>query len=601
VLGLISTSSRAQLKIGDDLEMRSNAVVQVGYQGSYGNQIQSSHGLQFGFDGTVTGDYYSPNFLNFQITPYYNQSRANSDFGSLTNASGVIATANFFTGSHTPGSVSYNYTYNSTGTYGFLAGPNFTTVGTGQGFGINWSALFPDWPTLSVGYTHGSGNGTLYGTDETTDSSNGTLTVRSTYAWEGFNLNGYYDHLTQHSNFPLFLAGQQAISDTSGSDFGFGASHTLPYDGQFYANYNHSSYSSDYQDVVNQQINTSSYTTGYEDAGATFHPTTKLSLFSSESYVNNLSGYLTQSLENSGILVPPVNLGSNSYSFTVGGGASYSFTNYLSGTGQATHYQQHYFDKTYTGTFVSGTVNYARRLWNTFTFSAGIVDSYNGQGNNAVGLIGTVNASRYFKGWDLAGSFSYAQNVQSVLITYTTSTYNYSANLHRQFSRRVQWTAAFNGSHSGLSDSPDTSNHAEAYSTTLAYRWISGNAIYTNNAGNALFANGGFIPVPPIPGEINPNLLAFSGHSYGGGLAITPTSRLVISGTYNRAIGNTLSNGIVSHNNSELVDLQMHYRFRRVGVQAGFTRVTQGFTALGTMPGTVNSYFAGITRYFDFF
>jgi hypothetical protein len=156
----------AQVQIGDNTKMNADGLFTVGYAGEYGNQTQSSHGLQFGASGDFSGYYYSPNFLNFNVNPYYNQSKADSDSQSLTNASGVAATANFFTGSHYPGSVSYRYDYNSTGTLGVPGAPNFTTVGNGQGLGVNWSALIPDWPTLSVSYQHGGGSGTLYGTDQ---------------------------------------------------------------------------------------------------------------------------------------------------------------------------------------------------------------------------------------------------------------------------------------------------------------------------------------------------------------------------------------------------------------------------------------------------
>ena len=151
--------------------MSGDGTVTVGYSGDYGNQIQSSHSLVVGANGEINGYYYNPNFLNFTITPYYNQSRADSNYQSLTNASGVAASANFFTGSHFPGSVSYRYDYNSTGTFGLPSTPNFTTQGNGQGFGVNWSALFNGWPTLSVGYQQGSGSGTLYGTDQESSSN----------------------------------------------------------------------------------------------------------------------------------------------------------------------------------------------------------------------------------------------------------------------------------------------------------------------------------------------------------------------------------------------------------------------------------------------
>ena len=125
-------------------------------------------------------------------------------------------------------------------------------------------------------------------------------------------------------------------------------------------------------------------------------------------------------------------------------------TNNLSTQAQATYYDQYYFNQSYTGTYISGTVNYNRRLFDMFTFSAGVVESSNGQGNNSVGFVGNVNYFRRIGRWETSGSFSYAQNVQSFLITYTTSYYNYNARLHRRFGRGWVWIAAFNGSHSGI-------------------------------------------------------------------------------------------------------------------------------------------------------
>ena len=240
-------------------------------------------------------------------------------------------------------------------------------------------------------------------------------------------------------------------------------------------------------------------------------------------------------------------------------------------------------------------------MLNTFTFSGSLVDSSNGQGNNALGFVGNVNAFRNLGPWELSGVFSYAQNVQSFLITYTTSYYNYAANLHRRFSRRVQWTAALNGNHSGLTNQPGTTSHSEAYSTTLAYRRISGNAFYTSASGNSVLTNGGLVPVPPVPGEPVNNLVIFSGHGYGGGISVEPLRRLTFSGTFSRSLGNTLANSIASRNNTELFDLQMRYRIRKIGIQAGYTRFTQGFSATGVAPATMNSYYAGISRWFDFF
>ncbi len=240
----------AQIQIGDNTHMNGGGLFTVGYAGDYGNEIPSSHGINFGASGAINGYYYNPNFLNFSITPYYNQGRADSDYQSLTNASGVAATANFFTGSHFPGSVSYNYTYNSTGTFGLPGVPNFTTQGNGQGYSINWSALFPDWPTLSVGYQHGGGSGTLYGTNQESSNSLDIINVRSSYTWDKFIFNAFYDHTKSNSLFPEFLTGDTVTDNftrSSGQDIGISASRGLTlWNGSMFANFTHSQYSSNF-------------------------------------------------------------------------------------------------------------------------------------------------------------------------------------------------------------------------------------------------------------------------------------------------------------------------------------------------------------------
>jgi len=589
----------AQKQVGDNLEMKAGGLLTLGYAGDYGDQIQSSHGLNFGLDGTLSGSYYNPNFLSFNVTPYYNQSSANSSYQSLTGASGVSATANLFTGSHFPGSVSYRDDYNSTGTFGLAGQPDFTTHGNGQGFGIGWSALFPGLPTLSASYSQGSGSGTVYGTNQETGSDTKLFNVRSSYAIEGFRLNGFYDHDSLHSIYPEFLAGEQeSVSDTSGHDFGFGANRNLPLNGSFYVNYGRSEATTDF---LGQANSTTNYTTSTETSGATFRPAQKLSLFVNQSYTDNLSGYFNQNLINSGTAQTPFNFGSGSNSLTLGGGATYQFTNYLSTQAQAIYYDQHYFDQSYNGTYISGTVNYARRIFDMFTFSAGVVEQSNGQGNNSVGFLGNANYFHRIKRWETSGSFSYAQNVQSVLITYTTSYYNYTARLHRHFGRGLVWIASFSGSRSGLTNQPGSANHSEGYSTSFSSRRFTLTGNYTRASGNSILTNAGLVPLPPTPGVPQSDLIVYSGDSYGGGISATPVRRLTLSGTFTRSLSNTLSNTMNSRNNTEIFNTQLQYHLRRIGLLSGYTRFTQGISASGVPPGTSNSYFIGVSRWFDFF
>jgi hypothetical protein len=591
-------SQTPELHIGENTRLTAGAVFSFGYSGDYGNDVSSDHGLTGGVDGKVSGYYYNPNFFSFTALPYYNQSRDDSSYQSLTGASGITGTANFFTGSHFPGSMSYRYDRNSTGTFGVAGQPNFTTIGKGEGFAVNWNALVPDLPTLSVGYSQGGGSGTIYGTSEETQSNTRLFNIRSNYDIAGFRLNSFYDRNSLNSTFPEFLAGtSESVQDSAGNDVGAGVQHALPLHGQFFANFDRSSAQSNYFSSTGLSSDATHYTDDIVNTGASFHPTQKLSLNVTGNYTSNLNGYLAQSLSSNGTVVPGIDLGSGAHSSTIGGGATYQVTNNLSASSQATYYDQEYFGKTYTGTYLSGTLNYGKRIFDMFTFAGSVIDSSNGQGTNAVGFIGNVNFFHRFAGWQASGVFSYAQNVQSLLVTYTTSYYNYSANVRRHLSAGLSWTAAFNGNHSGLTNYQGTSSSSEAYSTTFGSRKFALTGGYTQSTGISLLGAGGFVPASSTPGVTD--FITFGGNSYGGGISATPIRRLVIAGSFTRAISNTVGSTI-SHNNTEIYNAQMQYHLRRIGLQAGYTRFTQGISAAGA-PANTTSYFAGITRWFDFF
>lgn len=603
LLLVVAQSAKAQVQIGDDLRMNLSGLLTAGYNANYGDQIQSNHSLNAGGDAQLTGSYYNPNFLNFTIAPYYNQSRANSSFQSLTDSSGVSATANFFTGSRFPGYVSYNYARNSTGTFGLTGSPNFTTIGTGQGFGVGWSALLPNWPTFSVSYSQGDGNGTLYGTNEESSSSTHILNVRSTYQVAGWRLNAQYDHLSISSNFPYFLSGQQGnnFSSSKGNSFGVNGVHDLPWHGSVALTFNHSNYSGDFGSTLQQTTGVTDYTTNTETAVVLFHPTVKLGLFVNQTYTDNLNGFLYQNIVNSGAGVPLVQLNSTANSSTLTTGAYYTFTRNLYGQAQLTYYNQAYFDKSYEGSYFSGTVGYGKRILDTFTVSASVIESTNKFANNSLGFIGNLNAFRRFGGWELSGGLSYAQNVQTLLVTYTTSYYNYNGNLHRRLGRGMQWTGAFNGNHSGFSQQPGTVNQSEGFSTSLALRRLSLTANYIQAKGQSVLTSTGIQPLPPIPGLPQEGIIVYNAKSYGAGIALTPIPRLTISGNYSHAMSDTLSNSILSNNHTDIIYAQLQYRLRQLNVLAGYTKFSQGISAAGTPSGSEYSYFIGVSRWINFF
>ena len=71
------------MQVGDNLRMNLNGDLGVNYAGGM-NQGQSDHAMGFAGNGQLTGSYYSPNFLNFNVDPFYNRVQSDSVFGSLT-------------------------------------------------------------------------------------------------------------------------------------------------------------------------------------------------------------------------------------------------------------------------------------------------------------------------------------------------------------------------------------------------------------------------------------------------------------------------------------------------------------------------------------
>ena len=155
-LGLLvlRLSAHAQVDFGD-FKLSSNGTIASGYTADYGNQIISDHGWTIGGVANLTGSFYSPDFLSFNIGAYLNQSTANSQFQSITNASGVNASASIFGGSHFPGSINYSRAINSQGNYDIPGLANYVSHGNNDAFGVTWNENFPHYPTVSAAYQKG--------------------------------------------------------------------------------------------------------------------------------------------------------------------------------------------------------------------------------------------------------------------------------------------------------------------------------------------------------------------------------------------------------------------------------------------------------------
>ena len=95
--------------------------------------------------------------------------------------------------------------------------------------------------------------------------------------------------------------------------------------------------------------------------------------------------------------------------------------------------------------------------------------------------------------------FSYAQNVETLLITYMNSFYNYSANAHRRFGQFNIGVGASAG-RTALTDQAGTENDSESFNATIGYtHWLTATGSYARAHGQALATGAGLIPVPIHP------------------------------------------------------------------------------------------------------
>jgi len=338
-----------------------------------------------------------------------------------------------------------------------------------------------------------------------------------------------------------------------------------------------------------------------ESANLSFHPTNKLGFYVNQNYTDNLNGFLYQNIINSGTGVPIAQQSSNSNSSTLSAGASYNILSNMYTQAQITYFQQQYFGHSYDGSFLSATLGYNKRIFHTFAVSASVVESTSKFSDNSLGYILNVNGFRPFGPWELSGNFSYAQNVQTLLVTYTTSYYNYNGNLHRRLGRGKQWTAAYNGTHSGLTQDPGSNSRSDSFSTSLALRRLTMGANYIQSSGLSILTSRGIEPLPTTPGLPLLGQIVYNGESYGGFVGVTPVPRLSITASFSHAMSNTFSNDIASRNRTEIFYTQLQYRLRRVSLWAGYTKFSQGISAAGTPPGYQYSYFIGVSRWFSFF
>jgi hypothetical protein len=100
-LVMMASSAYSQVRIGE-LSTNLRGTVSTGYSADYGNLTSSDHSWVVGGSADYSGSFYNPNFVTFDVSAYLNQSLANSNYQSISNARGVNLSSNIFGGSHFP-------------------------------------------------------------------------------------------------------------------------------------------------------------------------------------------------------------------------------------------------------------------------------------------------------------------------------------------------------------------------------------------------------------------------------------------------------------------------------------------------------------------
>jgi hypothetical protein len=562
------------------------------------NEGPDSHGLTFGGTGNFNGSFHSPQFLSFDVAPFFNQSRNNSNYQSITDASGVTASANLFGGSQFPGYFNFSKVFNNESNYAVPGLANYSTNGNSQTFGVGWSANLKNLPSITVGYQQGSSDYSIYGTQGDSLSNFHSVFGNATYNVDGFQLSGGINYSNDSSLFPQIVPGElaeKANSDTT--TYTFSVSRNLPLNGSSWVNFTRNTTGYDTAGLSTSQ------TTDIVAGGLAFKPTEKLTTQLSGDYDDNLAGSIFQTVAISGAIAPVSITQAPSHSWGLLGQAQYALIPGLYLTGTTSYRQQLFLGETFDATAFGGSVSYGHDLLGGQLTAAATV-TYNSFGNSGggstVGFLSNVIYIRRIGAWSLNGSFGYSRNVQTILISYTTSGYSYSGAANRRVGRLI-WTVSASGARSMLNEVQGTTTFTQSYTTGLSGRWLGASGGYSRSSGNGLITPTGITTLPPgVPPTLLTTVL-YGGTTYSASVGSTPKRALTMNGTYVKSRSNTAGDLLFSRNSTEQAYAYLSYRFRKVYFNAGYSRLLQGFSASGLPPTLVSTYYFGVSRWFKAF
>jgi hypothetical protein len=588
----------AQVQLGDQLALNLGGSVSGGYSGSLTNQGPSSNGVVFGGNANLSGYYHNSQFLSFDISPFYNQSRNNSNYQSITDSSGVTANTTLFGGSKYPGYVNYSDLYNGEGNFSVPGIGNYRTNGNGQTFGVGWSGNPTGLPSFTVGYQTGINDYSLYGTSGEDHSQYQSVFATSTYSVAGFRLGGGYHYTDGSYTLPEVLTGESfPETQSSSSTYNLSLSHSVALDGNTWVNYSRNTTGYDTMGTNDSQ------TTDVVTGGIALKPSAKLSGEIGADYDDNLAGTVFQAANAAGAILPITLPQEKSHSWGVYGQTQYTVFDGLNLTGNITHRQQLFLGTAFNSTAYSGGVNYGHDVLGG-RFSTSTIVTQNELGNSGGSMLGILSNAIYIRRirkWNVSASAGYSRNVQTILIAYTTSGYSFTTSASRRI-RNLVWNGTASGSKSIVNQYQGANSVSQNYSTGLSHRWLGVSAGYSKSSGLGLFTAQGIAPLPTgVPPTLLPSTVLYGGRTYSAGVGSSPVRGFTFTGSFADARSNTQNGLLSSNNHTQEASAYLQYKFRKVFFTAGYSRLLQGFSASTLPPALVSTYYVGLSRWFNFF
>jgi hypothetical protein len=599
----------AQVTVAPGMVMRLSADASAGYVASSAQGGLNS--FHFGLSANLSGYYYHPNFLHFQISPFYNHGREYSGADYITGDKGIGASLNLFGGSNIPLSISYFKNRSRSGMYGLVGSePNVVGEGSNDNLTVNWTLRLRRLPSLQFGYMRNGGDYRLFGANASHGRSlaNG-YTLAAQHILYGFVMVAAYSNQKINQTLPgvLFSADQALQTQTWQKNLQLSLSRQVGKSVFFDATANRSRWSTD-ATGRHQERNYDTLSTGLS-----FRPNSRLSTTLRYHHTSDLGALLLGSVlpggpgAGSSPLLVPLEQRSRYDSYSAA--ASYlpsehlSFrTNFRRGRGR------------YSGragaddTTLSSGADFRHELFGGRLSGSYVLNLYSYANGNAEtssqGHAGTLVFSRMFAGWDYTALFQYSTaDIESQIP-------GWLRNLTTEFSsaggvRGWRLVGSYRYEKADTVFNHETDNRRHSFRVSLSRPRINLTGTVQVGSGLSIITQMGLQPASltqayAAGSELERLLIPTDTRSYTFTSSYVISRRTNLAGSWMRTRYTTRSQGTSRENHLGQLDIYLLHWFRQLEIRVGFRRYDQLFSIVGR-PYVANTFYFQVRRHFDVF